>query len=59
MGFVVVYHPCGLLFRKGVKIDFENWGADHCRKNHSLGSPVYNSLAPETHDRVENPWFCD
>ena len=25
LGFVVVYHPCGLAFRKVLKFDVENW----------------------------------
>ena len=29
MGFVVVYHPCGLAFRKVLKFDVENWAVDH------------------------------
>ena len=29
MGFVVVYHPCELAFRKVLKFDVENWAVDH------------------------------
>ena len=29
MGFVVVYHSCGLAFRKVLKFDVENWAVDH------------------------------
>ena len=29
MGFVVVYHPCGLAFRKVLKFNVENWAVDH------------------------------
>ena len=29
MGFVVVYYPCGLAFRKVLKFDVENWAVDH------------------------------
>ena len=29
MGFVMVYHPCGLALRKALKSDVENWAVDH------------------------------
>ena len=29
MGFMVVYNPCGLTFRKVLKFDVENWAVDH------------------------------
>ena len=30
MGFMVVYHPCGLAFRKVLKFDAKIWAVDHC-----------------------------
>ena len=43
MGFVVVYHSCGLAFRKVLKFDVENWAVDHWTPPLNIGK---NTRAP-------------
>ena len=47
MGFVVVYHPCGLAFRKVLKFDVENWAVDHWTPLKSMNGLCNNFIASD------------